>query len=305
MSGSQDFAADPRNDKILIYLNGGLVPRAEAKVSIFDAGFVLGDGIWEGIRLHRGRLVFLDAHLDRLFDGARTLDLDIGLTRAEMEAALQRTVAENGMEDGVHLRLMVTRGLKKTPNQDPRHTIGKATVVITAEYKQPSPEIVTRGLALFTSAVRCTPSDMFDMRLNTHSRLNLITALLQAIRAGADEALMLDPHGFVSSCNATNFFIVRGGELVTSTGDYCFQGITRGNVIELCRRNGIPIRLGNFALKDVYNADEAFVTGTFGGVTPVREVDGRPLPAALPGPVTARLRELYTALKDDEAARTA
>jgi branched-chain amino acid aminotransferase len=305
MSGSQDFAADPRNDKILIYLNGDLVPRSEAKVSIFDAGFVLGDGIWEGIRLHRGRLVFLGAHLDRLFDGARTLDLDIGLTRAEMEAALQRTVAENGMEDGAHLRLMVTRGLKKTPNQDPRHTIGKATVVITAEYKQPSPEIVTRGLALFTSAIRCTPSDMFDMRLNTHSRLNLITALLQAIRAGADEALMLDPHGFVSSCNATNFFIVRNGEVLTSTGDYCFQGITRGNVIELCRTNGIPIRLGNFALKDVYNADEAFVTGTFGGVTPVREVDGRTLPAALPGPVTARLRELYTALKDDEAARTA
>ena len=305
MSGSQDFAADPRNDKILIYLNGDLIPRSEAKVSIFDAGFVLGDGIWEGIRLHRGRLVFLGAHLDRLFDGARTLDLDIGLTRAEMEAALQRTVAENGMEDGAHLRLMVTRGLKKTPNQDPRHTIGKATVVITAEYKQPSPEIVTRGLALFTSAIRCTPSDMFDMRLNTHSRLNLITALLQAIRAGADEALMLDPHGFVSSCNATNFFIVRNGEVLTSTGDYCFQGITRGNVIELCRTNGIPIRLGNFALKDVYNADEAFVTGTFGGVTPVREVDGRTLPAALPGPVTARLRELYTALKDDEAARTA
>jgi branched-chain amino acid aminotransferase len=305
MSGSQDFAADPRNDKILIYLNGDLIPRSEAKVSILDAGFVLGDGIWEGIRLHRGRLVFLGAHLDRLFDGARTLDLDIGLTRAEMEAALQRTVAENGMEDGAHLRLMVTRGLKKTPNQDPRHTIGKATVVITAEYKQPSPEIVTRGLALFTSAIRCTPSDMFDMRLNTHSRLNLITALLQAIRAGADEALMLDPHGFVSSCNATNFFIVRNGEVLTSTGDYCFQGITRGNVIELCRTNGIPIRLGNFALKDVYNADEAFVTGTFGGVTPVREVDGRTLPAALPGPVTARLRELYTALKDDEAARTA
>jgi branched-chain amino acid aminotransferase len=247
--------------------------------------------------------MFLDAHLDRLFDGARALDLDVGLSRAEVEAALRRTVRENGMEDGAHLRLMVTRGIKKTPNQDPRHTIGKATVVITAEYKQPSPEIVTRGLSLFTSAIRCTPSDMFDMRLNTHSRLNLITALLQAIRAGADEALMLDPHGFVSSCNATNFFFVRGGEVLTSTGDYCFQGITRANVIGLCRTHGIPIRLGNFALKDVYNADEAFVTGTFGGVTPVREVDGRTLPAALPGPVTARLRALYGALKDDEAAR--
>ncbi|HEX2554698.1 MAG TPA: aminotransferase class IV [Microvirga sp.] len=305
MSGSQDFAADPRNDKILIYVNGDLVPRADAKVSIFDAGFVLGDGVWEGIRLHRGKLVFLGVHLDRLFDGARAIDLDIGMTRAEVEAALHRTVAENGMEDGAHLRLMVTRGLKKTPNQDPRHAIGKATVVITAEYKQPSPDIVTRGLSLFTSTVRCTPSDMFDMRLNTHSRLNLITALIQAIKAGADEALMLDPHGFVSSCNATNFFIVRGGEVVTSTGDYCFQGITRANVIELCRRNDIPIRLCNFALKDVYTADEAFVTGTFGGVTPIREVDGRALRAALPGPVTARLRDLYAKLKDDEAQRPA
>lgn len=305
MSGSQDFAADPRNERVLIYVNGSLVPRAQATVSVFDAGFVLGDGVWEGIRLHRGRLVFLDAHLDRLIDGARAIELDIGLTREEIEGALRRTVAENGMEDGVHLRLMVTRGLKKTPNQDPRHTIGAATVVITAEHKQPSPEIVTRGLALFTSSVRCSPSDMFDMRLNTHSRLNLITALLQAIKAGADEALMLDPHGFVSSCNATNFFFVRAGEVLTSTGDYCFQGITRGHVIDLCRRNGIPIRLGNFALKDVYGADEAFVTGTFGGVTPVREVDGRRLPAALPGPVTARLRDLYAKLKDDEAARAA
>ncbi len=303
MSGSQDFAADPRNESVLIYVNGNLVPRSEAKVSIFDAGFVLGDGIWEGIRLHRGRLVFLGEHLDRLLNSAKAIDLDIGMTREEIEGALHRTVTENGMRDGVHLRLMVTRGLKKTPNQDPRHTIGKATVVITAEHKQPSPEIVTRGLALFTSSVRCTPSDMFDMRLNTHSRLNLITALLQAIKAGADEALMLDPHGFVSSCNATNFFFVRGGEVLTSTGDYCFQGITRGHVIDLCRQNSIPIRLGNFALKDVYAADEAFVTGTFGGVTPVREIDGRRLPTGLPGPVTARLRELYAKLKDDEVDR--
>jgi branched-chain amino acid aminotransferase len=298
MKGSQDFAADPRNATVQVYVSGALVPRDEARVSIFDAGFVLGDGVWEGLRLHKGRLVFLDAHLDRLFDGARAIDLDIGLTRAEVIAALQTTLRANGMTDGVHIRLMVTRGLKKAPNQDPRHTIGRATVVIVAEWKQPSPAIVTEGLALFTSTIRCTPADMFDMRLNSHSRLNLITALIQAIRAGADEALMLDPHGFVSSCNATNFFFVRDGEVCTSTGDYCFQGVTRGNVIALCRRHGIPARLGNFALKDVYGASEAFVTGTFGGLTPVRAVDGRALPAALPGPVTARLRALYDALKD-------
>jgi branched-chain amino acid aminotransferase len=223
------------------------------------------------------------------------------MTRAGIVAALHQTLAANGMEDGVHLRLMVTRGLKKTPNQDPRHTIGPATVVIVAEWKQPNPKLQTSGLSLFTSTIRCSPADMFDMRLNSHSRLNLITALIQAIKAGADEALMLDPHGFVSSCNATNFFFVRSGEVCTSTGDYCFHGITRGNVIALCRENGIPIRLGNFAMKDVLVAEEAFVTGTFGGLTPVRAIDGRALPAALPGPLTRRLRDLYGALKDREA----
>jgi branched-chain amino acid aminotransferase len=301
MAGSQDFAADPRNATVRIWLNGALVPRDEARISVFDAGFVLGDGVWEGIRLHKGRLVFLDAHLDRLFDGARAIGLDIGLTRDELVGALHATLAANGMEDGVHIRLMVTRGLKKTPNQDPRQTIGRATVVIVAEWKRPSPAIMTQGLALATSSIRCTPADMFDMRLNSHSRLNLITALLQAIRAGADEALMLDPQGFVSSCNATNFFWVRLGEVFTSTGDYCFHGVTRAKVIALCRAQGVPITLGNFTLKDVHGAEEAFVTGTFGGLTPVRSIDGHALPAALPGPVTTRLRAAYDALKDTEA----
>jgi branched-chain amino acid aminotransferase len=301
MKGSQDFAADPRNAAVKVYVSGALVPRDEARVSIFDAGFVLGDGVWEGMRLHKGRMVFLDAHLDRLFDGARAIDLDIGMTREALVDALWKTLRANDMQDGVHIRLMVTRGLKKTPNQDPRHTIGSATVVIVAEWKQPSPEIVMQGLSLFTSSIRCSPADMFDMRLNSHSRLNLITALIQAIKAGADEALMLDPHGFVSSCNATNFFFVRDGEVCTSSGDYCFHGVTRGHVIALCRANGIPLRQANFALKDVYGAQEAFVTGTFGGLTPVRAVDGRALPAALPGPLTARLRALYDALKDSYA----
>ena len=300
MQGSQDFAADPRNGEVRIYVNGELVPRAEARVSVFDAGFVLGDGVWEGLRLHKGRLLFLDAHLDRLFQGAQAIALDVGMTRAEVVEALWATLRANGMEDGVHVRLMVTRGLKKTPNQDPRHAVGRATVVIVAEWKLPSPAIATRGLSLFTSSVRCTPADMFDMRLNSHSRLNLITALLQAIQAGADEALMLDPQGFVSSCNATNFFFVRrGGEVCTSTGEYCFHGVTRANVIALCREDGIPLRQGNFVLQDVHAAEEAFVTGTFGGLTPVRAVDGRTLPAALPGPVTARPRTLYDGLKDE------
>jgi branched-chain amino acid aminotransferase len=301
MPGSQDFSADPRNEKALIYLNGALVPRSEAKVSIFDAGFVLGDGVWEGLRLHRGKLMFLEAHLDRLYAGADAIGLDIGMSRDDVKAALAKTLSTNGMEHGAHLRLMITRGEKKAPNQDPRNALGKPTVVIVAEYKEPSPQIVTSGLKLATSKILCTPKEMFDMRLNSHSRLNLITALLDAIKVGADEALMLDPHGFVSSCNATNFFFVRGGTLFTSSGEYCFNGITRANVIALARANGIPLEVTDFTLEAVRAAEEAFVTGTFGGLTPVREIDGHILPHTLSGPVTQRLRELYADLKDRDA----
>src|SRR5665213_2968427 len=244
MAGSQDYAADPRNETVKVFLNGDLVARNEAKVSIFDAGFSMGDGVWEGLRLHKGRLLFLEAHLDRLFDGARAIGLDIGLDRAGVTAALRRTLDANAMTDGVHVRLMVTRGLKATVSQDPRNALGRPTVAIVAEHKIPSAE--SAGLRLASVSVRCTPTTMFDMRLNSHSRLNLITALLEAIDKDADEALMLDPAGFVSSCNATNFFFVKDGEVRTSAGAYCFNGITRGHVIDLCRDHAIPIALGDF-----------------------------------------------------------
>jgi branched-chain amino acid aminotransferase len=300
MPGSQDFAADPRNADLKVWLNGLLVPKDEAKVSVFDAGFVLGDGVWEGLRLHKGALLFLDAHLDRLWRGAADIMLDLGLTREQMTFALHATCAANGMTDGAHLRLMATRGVKKAVNQDPRNALGSATIVIVAEYKQPSPDIVTTGLNVVTSTIRCTPADMFDMRLNSHSRLPLIRALLDVIPRGGDEALMLDPGGFVSSCNATNFFWVKDGEVRTSTGEFCFNGVTRGNVIRLCDANAIPIKLDYFPLRDVHAADEAFVTGTFGGLTPVRAVDAHAMLAGTPGPVTQRLRELYEALKDEQ-----
>lgn len=300
--GSQDYAPDPRNERVLVWLNGSLLPRGEARVSLFDAGFVLGDGVWEGLRLHKGGLVCLDAHLDRLMAGAAAIALDIGLDRRGIEAALRATLAANGMEHGVHIRLMVTRGEKKTPNQDPRNALGHPTIAIVAEYKEPSPTVRRNGLNLFTSTIRCTPADMFDMRLNSHSRLGLVIALTQAIAAGADEALMLDPHGFVSSCNATNFFFVAGGTVCTSSGAYCFNGVTRGNVVELCRRHGIPVKPGNHTLHDVYAADEAFVTGTFGGIVPVRAVDGRALAVAPEGGLTQRMDALYGELKDEEAA---
>ena len=298
MPGSQDFAPDPRNDGLLIWLNGALVRREAALVSVFDAGFVLGDGVWEGLRLHGGRLLFLDAHIDRLFASAAAIGLDMQIARDEIVSALYRTCAANRMEDGAHLRLMVTRGEKAAANQDPRNALGRPTVVVLAEYKVPDEGLRTRGLTLHTSRVRCTPADMFDMRINSHSRLPLIIALNEAIAAGADEALMLDPAGNISSCNATNFFWVSDGEVRTSSGQFCFNGVTRGNVIALCGANAIPLARGDFAPDDLLNADEAFVTGTFGGLTPVAAIDGRPLPAPLPGPVTARLIGLYDALKD-------
>jgi branched-chain amino acid aminotransferase len=298
--GSQAFEADPRNDAVLVWVNGRLVPRAEATVSVFDAGFVLGDGVWEGLRLVNGRLAFLGEHLDRLLRGAAQIRLDIGMDRAGLAAALFRTAEANGMRDGAHLRLMVTRGPKRSPNQDPRQSAGPATVVITAEYKAPPPALYREGLALATSRFRTSGPETFDMRLNSHSRLNLIQALLEAIEAGADEALMLDPHGFVASCNATNFFIVRDGVVRSSSGEYCFNGITRARVIELCRSNGIPVELADFTVDEARAADEAFVTGTFGGVVPVRSLDGRDFPTPLPGPFTARLGTLYRALLQSE-----
>jgi branched-chain amino acid aminotransferase len=291
--GAQTPAEDPRNEKVLIYLNGRMVPRAQAVVSIFDAGFGLGDGVWEGIRLSHGRLVAVEEHLKRLYDGARAIALDIGVTPEGMRKILEETCRANGMEHGAHLRLMVTRGEKRTVHQDPRNALGKPTIVVTAEYKLPDPAVKRAGLKLFTSTFRCSGPDVFDLRLNSHSRLNLIQALLQAIQAGAHEALMLDPLGFVASCNSTNFFIVRNGAVVTSTGRFNFKGITRGKVIGLCAAHGIPCRQEDFTLAEVYAAEEAFVTGTFGGVTRVASVDGHVLPGEGPGPVTARLSALY------------
>ena len=291
---AQGYLADPRNDGVLVYVNGAFVRRDEARVSIFDSGFVLGDGIWEGLRLVQGRLISLDAHLDRLYEGATSIALDIGMTRAEVTQAIFDTLAKNGMTtDGAHIRLMVTRGVKRTPNQDPRFVIGKATVVIVAEWKTPKPESKARGLSLFTSTFRTSGPDVFDLRLNSHSRLNLIQALIQAIHAGADEALMLDPRGFVASCNSTNFFIVRKGELWTSTGAYSFKGITQQNVIDAWRAAGGAARECDFTLAQVYSADEAFVTGTLGGVTPVTKVDGRTIGNGRPGAQTIRAGELY------------
>ncbi|MBK1715099.1 aminotransferase class IV [Rubrivivax gelatinosus] len=303
----QDFHDDPRNADIRIWVNGELKHRNEAVVSVFDSGFVLGDGVWEGLRIFGGHPAFLDAHLDRLYEGAKALAMDIGLNRAELTDAIYATLAANGMHgDGAHARLMVTRGVKRTPYQDPRATIGRATVVIIAEFKTAKPETLAQGLNLFTVHVRRGFPDVQDPKLNSHSKINCISACIQAYTAGADEALMLDPHGFVATCNSTHFFIVRRGEVWTSSGDYCLGGITRANVLQICREAGIPAREKNFSLTEVYGADEAFVTGTFAGLAPVRQVDGRTIGDGAPGPMLARLRALYAELvQRDIAARAA
>ncbi|MEJ7629290.1 MAG: aminotransferase class IV [Nocardioidaceae bacterium] len=291
-TGTHQYADDERNSRVVVSVNGTLTPRAEAVVSVFDSGFVLGDGVWEGLRVHRGHPAFLEQHLDRLFEGAAAIALDIGRSRDELTADLYRTLHANGMRDGVHARLMVTRGVKATPYQDPRVTAGPATVVIVAEHKDPSPAVLDDGITLFTVHVRRPGPDILDPKLNTHSKLNDITACIQAYTAGADEALMLDPHGFVATCNSTHFFIVRGGEVWTSSGDYCLRGITRANVLRVSREAGISTYQKNFSLTDVYGADEAFVTGTFAGLVPARQVDGRVIGTG-ERPVLGRLRELY------------
>jgi branched-chain amino acid aminotransferase len=297
-----DSAGDRRNAAILINVNGALKPRNEAMVSVFDSGFVLGDGVWEGLRLHRGRIAFLEPHLDRLFEGAKAIALDIGLSREALTRRLYETLDANSMLDGVHIRLMVTRGLRSTPYQDPRVVVSPATIVIIAEHKQPPPATVEQGIRLFTVHVRRGFPDVQDPKLNSHSKLNCITACIQAAQAGADEALMLDPHGFVATCNSTHFFIVRGGEVWTSSGDYCLGGITRANVIQLCRDNAILVLEKNFSLTDVYGAQEAFVTGTFAGLVPVREIDGRHISDGR-GPMVERLQGLYRALVEADVAR--
>jgi branched-chain amino acid aminotransferase len=306
-AGTQEYVGDDRNDEVFISVNGVLARRPDAKVSVFDSGFVLGDGVWEGLRLHDGRIAFLDGHFDRLWDGAKMLRIDIGLTREQLRARVFEVIDANGMHDGVHMRLMVTRGVKRSPYQDPRLTIGAATIVIIPEWKLPRPEMLARGLNLFTVHIRRTGPAEQDQKLNSHSKLNCILACIQAMEAGADEALMLDDRGFVATCNSTHFFIIRKGELWTSGGGYCLAGITRDAVLRAARRAGIPAYEKDFSLFDVYGADEAFCTGTFAGLTPIVKIDGRPIgeyarePVDASGPMTKRLRALYKALEAEEA----
>jgi len=294
---------DPRNENVKIYINGDFHSRENARISVFDSGFLVGDGIWEGLRLHNGKIAFLDKHLDRLFAGASAIHLDIGLDKEELINALLKTVEINGMTDDVHIRVMITRGNKKTPSQHPSNVIGGPNIVIIAEHKVADPSVSQEGITLFTVTVRRPPPDTLDQRLNCHSKLHEVIALIQAIEAGADEALMLDPTGAVATCNATNFFIIKNEEVWTSTGEYCLNGITRELVIEIARNNGMKAFEKPFSLTDVYSADEAFVTGTFGGLTPVTQVDGRKIADGKIGNTTMLLQSLYKEAVNAEVSK--
>jgi branched-chain amino acid aminotransferase len=284
---------DARNEEILIWVNGTLKPKREATVSVYDSGFMLGDGVWEGIRLYDRRWAFLDDHIERLFEAALAIDLDIARTPAEVKQALLDTQAANGMHTDAHARLMVTRGVKHRPFQHPALSRSGPTMVIIMEHSKPK---IPRPIRLATVPhIRGLPMTQ-DPKLNSHSKLNCILACIAAEKAGADEALMLDVHGFVNTTNACNFFIVRKGEVWTSTGDYCMPGITRAKVIALCRANGIPVFEKNYSLVETYSADEAFLTGTFGAQTPVGMIDGRRIGTGEMGPMTQRLRALYKEL---------
>ena len=281
---------DERNEEILIYVNGKIVPKKDAVVSVYDSGFMLGDGIWEGLRLYGGRWAFLNLHIDRLFEAAKAIDLSIGMSKSDMIQVLEKTRLANGMTDNAHARLMITRGTKKRPFQHPALSKSGPSIVVIVEHSKP---VLSRPITLATVPhIRGLPMSQ-DPKLNSHSKLNCILACIAAEKAGADEALMLDIHGFVSTTNACNFFIVRKGEVWTSTGDYCMNGITRQKVIEVCSGNNIPILEKNFSLVDAYNAEEAFLTGTFGAQVPVKAIDGRVIGDGQPGPFTLKIRTLY------------
>ncbi len=299
-TGTHNAIEDPRNEKVKILINDELFERKDAKISVFDSGYLVGDGVWEGIRLHKGKYPFLDDHLSRLWQASKVVGIDLPFDMVGLKKKIQQVVDVNEMEDDVHIRIMITRGIKKTPSQDPRLTISGPNLVIIAEHKKASAETMKNGITLFTSTFRRGSPDYLDPRLNCHSKLHEVQALMQALEAGADEALMLDIHGFVATCNATNFFMVKNGEVWTSTGQYCMNGITRGKVIHICHENNIPIHQKNFSLYDTYGADEAFVTGTFGGLTPVIRIDGKQIGEGSRGELTKSLQKLYHQLIESE-----
>ncbi|MDC0882168.1 aminotransferase class IV [Candidatus Marinimicrobia bacterium] len=289
MASTHDYINDKRNEDIYIYINGEFFHRSEAKISVFDSGFLLGDGVWEGIRLHNNKLIHFNNHIDRLYDGASSIAMEIHLTKKEIKAAILKTLKKNNMISDTHIRLIVSRGLKSTPYQHPKVTVSDPTIVIIPEYKKPNEEIFNKGIRLASVKTR-RDFTVQDPKINSLSKMNCISACIEAEILGVDEGLMYDPNGFVSTCNSTNFFIIINDEVWTSSGEFCLNGVTRGSVIKLCKDNNITVHEKNFSIEEVLNADEAFVTGTFAGIIPVVEIDGVSFKK---GDFTRRLSNLY------------
>ena len=292
MASTHDYAIDSRNDNIQIYIDGQFFPRADAKVSVMDSGYLLGDGVWEGIRLYNNHLIHLEKHLERLYEGAEAIQMDIGVSKSEMKSALEKTLKKNEMISDVHIRLIVSRGIKSTPYQHPKVTIGHPTIVIIPEYKKPSPRLKIEGITLGTvSTIRSNLTQ--DPRINSLSKHNCIAACIEADKIGVDEGLMLDPEGYVSTCNSTNFFMITSNEVWTSNGQHCLNGVTRHSVIDICKKKQVPIKEKQFSINEVHKADEVFVTGTFAGIIPVRSVDGNTIGNGTRGPLTEKLQTWY------------
>ena len=292
MASTHDYEIDSRNDNIQIYIDGQFFPRTDAKVSVMDSGYLLGDGVWEGIRLYNNHLIHLEKHLERLYEGAETIQMDIGISKSEMKSAIEKTLKKNEMISDVHIRLIVSRGIKSTPYQHPKVTIGHPTIVIIPEYKKPSPELKIEGITLGTvSTIRNNLTQ--DPRVNSLSKHNCIAACIEADKMGVDEGLMLDPDGYVSTCNSTNFFMIKSNEVWTSNGQHCLNGVTRHSVIDICIKKQILIREKQFSINEVHEADEVFVTGTFAGIIPVRSVDGNTIGNGTRGPLTEQLQTWY------------
>ena len=292
MASTHDYAIDSRNDNIQIYIDGQFFPRADAKVSVMDSGYLLGDGVWEGIRLYNNHLIHLEKHLERLYEGAEAIQMDIGVSKSEMKSALEKTLKKNEMISDVHIRLIVSRGIKSTPYQHPKVTIGHPTIVIIPEYKKPIPRLKIEGITLGTvSTIRNNLTQ--DPRINSLSKHNCIAACIEADKIGVDEGLMLDPEGYVSTCNSTNFFMIKSNEVWTSNGQHCLNGVTRYSGIDICKKKQIPIKEKQFFINEVHEADEVFVTGTFAGIIPVRSVDGNTIGNGTRGPLTEQLQTWY------------
>ena len=292
MASTHDYELDSRNDNIQIYIDDQFFPRADAKVSVMDSGYLLGDGVWEGIRLYNNHLIHLEKHLERLYEGAEAIQMDIGVSKSEMKSALEKTLKKNEMISDVHIRLIVSRGIKSTPYQHPNVTIGHPNIVIIPEHKKPSPRLKIEGITLGTvSTIRNNLTQ--DPRINSLSKHNCIAACIEADNMGVDEGLMLDPEGYVSTCNSTNFFMITSDEVWTSNGQHCLNGVTRQSVIDICKKKQVPIKEKQFSINEVHKADEVFVTGTFAGIIPVRFVDGNTIGNGTRGPLTEKLQTWY------------